>query len=97
MLGLFVTFVFVAAGCISAAVIATSLRNALPVVRRLAADRRALAEDSVYLFTLIETPRHGGRPAPVPKLRRSRFAHVPVFGSVRRRVKVWSARLHAAA
>jgi hypothetical protein len=64
MLGLFATLVFASAGCFGAAVIGTSLRNALPAVRRLAAERRSLAEDSVYLFTLIETPRHADAVAP---------------------------------
>lgn len=64
MLGLFATLVFATAGCIGAAVIGSSLRNALPAVRRLAADRRALAEDRVYLFTLIDTPRHADDVAP---------------------------------
>ena len=64
MLGLIATFVFAAAGCTSAAVIGASVRNALPAVRRLAAERHTLADDRVYLFTLIETPRHDGTPAP---------------------------------
>jgi hypothetical protein len=65
MIGLIATLAFATtAGCTGAAVIGTSLRNALPKLRRIAAERRTLAEDRVYLFTLIETPRHDGTPAP---------------------------------
>ncbi len=64
MLALFSTLVFATAGCASAAVIGTSLRSALPHLRALAADRHSLAEDRVYLVSLIETPRHAGAPAP---------------------------------
>jgi hypothetical protein len=64
MLGLFATLVFATAGCTSAAVIGTSLRDALPALRRLTTERRTLAEDRAYLFTLIETPRHAGALAP---------------------------------
>ncbi len=68
MIAVLATLVFAAAGCASAAVIGTSIRNALPAVRRLAAAQGSLAEDRVYLFSLIETPRHDGTPAPAPRL-----------------------------
>ncbi len=61
----FAPLVSATAACTATAVIGTSLRDALPALRRLAADRRALADDRVYLYTLIETPRHDGTPAPV--------------------------------
>jgi hypothetical protein len=90
MLGLFATLVFATAGCISAGVIGSSVRGALPALRRLAAERRALAEDRVYLFTLIETPRHADAVAPAMVVQVA--APVPVraaFGMpVRRRAQV---------
>jgi len=64
MLGQIATFAFAMTGCFSAAVIGISLRDALPRWSRLMAERRALADDRVYLYTLIETPRHDGTPAP---------------------------------
>ena len=67
MLGLIVTLIFTAAGCASVAVIATSVHDALPALRRLVAERQTLADDRVYLITLIETPRHAGAPAPLPE------------------------------
>ncbi len=68
MIAVLATLVFAAAGCASAAVIGTSVRNALPAVRRLAAEQDSLAEDRVYLVSLIETPRHDGTPAPAPRI-----------------------------
>ena len=70
MIAMLATFVFVTAGCASSAVIGTSIRNALPALRRLSGQRAALvsdplALDRVYLVSLIETPRHDGAPAPV--------------------------------
>ena len=95
MLGLFATLVFVTAGCTSAAVIGSSVRNALPSLRRLAAERRSLAEDRVYLFTLIETPRHAGAQAPTPApLAAAPRAAMPA--AIRRRAQV-PAPLRAAA
>jgi len=73
MIAMFATFVFATAGCASSAVIGTSIRNALPVLRRLSGQRGALASDPlaldrVYLVSLIETPRHDGALAPVPAI-----------------------------
>ncbi|WP_353227553.1 hypothetical protein [Novosphingobium sp.] len=65
MFGLFAMLVFATAGIAGVAVIGSSVRGALPMVRHLAAERRALADDRVYLFSLIETPRHAGSCAPV--------------------------------
>ena len=73
MIAMFATLVFASAGCASTAVIVTSICNALPKVRFLSGQRRALAADPlaldrVYLVSLIETPRHDGMPAPVPAI-----------------------------
>jgi hypothetical protein len=102
MLGLFATLVFASAGCTSAAVIGSSLRGALPALRRLAQEQRTLAEDRVYLFTLIETPRHDG--APVPALVTTPAApaipvRTPIAAAGRRRapLSVGAAPLRAAA
>ena len=99
MLGLIATLVFATAGCASAAVIGSSLRQALPTVRRLAAERRTLAEDRVYLFTLIETQRHDGTPAPMVATGHgaaSSAAQV-VINPARRRTSGGPVRLRAAA
>lgn len=93
MLGLFATLVFATAGCASATVIGTSLRDALPALRRLAAERRALAEDRVYLFTLIETPRHSGEPLPAQTA--PAMPRVVVTSAVRRRAQVQAAACSA--
>jgi hypothetical protein len=103
MLGTIATLVFAIAGCTAAAVIGSSLRSALPALRRLAAERRALAEDRVYLFTLIETPRHDGTPAPVTAAvvtaAPAMAARTPGAGVVRRRapLPLAAGRLRAAA
>jgi hypothetical protein len=68
MIAVLATLVFAAAGCVSAAVIGTSIRNALPAVRRLAAAQGSLAEDRVFLVSLIESPRHDGTPAPAARI-----------------------------
>ena len=73
MIGMFATLVFATAGCASSAVISTSIRNALPKMRFLSAQRRELvvdplALDRVYLVSLIEMPRHDLALAPVPVL-----------------------------
>ncbi len=96
MLGLFAMLVFAIAGCTSAAVIGSSLRSALPALRRMAEERRALAEDRFYLFTLIETPRRLGTPAPTAA---AIAVRAPVAGVVRRRavMPVAADRLRAAA
>jgi len=65
MIGLLATTVFAAAGCFSAGVIGHSLRASLLALRRLAHERRIIAEDRAYLYTLIETPRHDGTLPPV--------------------------------
>ena len=58
--------------------------------------RRALAEDRFYLFTLIETPRRLGTPAPTAA---AMAVRAPVAGVVRRRavMPVAADRLRAAA
>jgi len=71
MIAMFATLVFATAGCASSAVIGTSIRNALPALRRLSGQHRVLANDPLaldraYLVSLIETPRHDGSLAPVP-------------------------------
>jgi len=88
MIAMLATLVFATAGCTSAAVIGTTIRDALPAVRRLVAERGSLAEDRVYLIMMIETPRHDGTPAPAPKAAApARVAAEPVavVGRVRRR------------
>ena len=99
MLGLFATLVFASAGCTSAAVIGSSLRGALPALRRLAQEQRTLAEDRVYLFTLIETPRHDGTPAPAVAAYAAAVVAAPaaVINPVRRRVPAPVVPLRAAA
>jgi len=97
MLGTLATFVFVLAGCTSAAVIATSVRDALPALRRLAAERRTLAEDRTYLFTLIETPRHDGTPAPAVAVCATRTVPATGFHTIRRRAAGATLPLRAAA
>lgn len=67
MIAVLASLVFITAGCASAAVIGTSIRDALPALRRLNAERGSLAEDRAYLVTIIETPRHEGALAPAPK------------------------------
>jgi hypothetical protein len=102
MLGVLVTLVITTAGCTGAATIGTSLRRALPALRRLNAERRMMALDRTYLFTLIETPRHDGTPAPAPVLRPVAAA-VPANPNsggpqpIRRRARVARAPLRAAA
>lgn len=58
---------FALSACAGAAVIGTSLRRALPLVRGLAAERRSLAADRVWLITMIETPRHQAGTPPRPE------------------------------
>ena len=99
MLGLIATLVFATAGGASTAVIASSLRQALPALRRLAAERGSLAEDRAYLITLIETPRHDGTPA--PQVAAVQAATVParalVVNPARRRMPGLPGPLRAAA
>ena len=73
MIAMFATLVFATAGCAGAAVIATSIRNAVPGVRRVLAEHKVLSNDPlaldrVYLVSLIETPRHDGSLAPIPTI-----------------------------
>lgn len=68
MIAVLASLVFATAGCGGAAVIGTSIRDALPALRRLNAERGSLAEDRAYLITIIEAPRHEGALAPAPKL-----------------------------
>ncbi len=73
MIAMFATLVFATAGCAGTAVIATSIRNALPGFRRVSAQQKELSNDPlaldrVYLVSLIETPRHDGSLAPIPTL-----------------------------
>ena len=84
MLGLFAMLVFAIAGCTSAAVIGSSLRSALPALRRMAEERRALVEDRFYLFTPTAA---------------AMAVRAPVAGVVRRRavMPVAADRLRAAA
>jgi hypothetical protein len=93
--------VFVLAGCTSVAVIATSVHNALPALRRLAAERRTLAEDlaqdRTYLFTLIETPPHDGTPAPAVAVNVARAAPAIGLRLVRHRAAGAPLPLRAAA
>jgi hypothetical protein len=96
MLGQIATFAFATAGCLGAAVIGISLRDALPRWGRLLAERRALADDRVYLFTLIETPRHDGTAAPMPATQAVPAAQA-VIHPVRRRVPGLAVPLRAAA
>lgn len=98
------TFVFAIAGCFSAAVIGITLRDALPQWGRLLAERRALADDRVYLFTLIETPRHNGTAAPavaIPVAAGGQVLAVPagqaMINPVRRRAATAAVPLRAAA
>jgi hypothetical protein len=84
MIAMFATLVFAAAGCAGIAVIGASIRNALPQLRMLSAQQRALAIDPlaldrVYLVSLIETPRHDGTLAPVPAIT---VAEAPVIPKV---------------
>lgn len=58
---------FAIAGCASALVLGSSLRRALPLVRAIAADRQSIAEDRVWLITMIETPRHQAGTPPRPE------------------------------
>jgi hypothetical protein len=95
MLGLIATLVFATAGGASAAVIASSVRQALPALRRLAAERGSLAEDRAYLITLIETPRHDGTPAPVAAAMAP--ARALVVNPARRRMRGSAGPLRAAA
>jgi hypothetical protein len=102
MLGLIATLVFATAGGASTAVIASSLRQALPALRRLAAERGSLAEDRAYLITLIETPRHDGTPAPqVAAAQVAQAASAParalVVNPARRRMAGMRGPLRAAA
>jgi len=96
MLGMLVTLVLATAGGIAVASIGTSLRRALPTIRRLNADRRALALDHGYLITLIDTPRHDGTRPPAPVLRPVP-APATASSPIRRRVRVSKAPLRAAA
>lgn len=71
MIATVATLVFAAAGCASTAAIVASISNALPAVRRLSGERKALAADAlaldrVYLVSLIETPLHDGTRPPAP-------------------------------
>ena len=99
MLGQIATFAFATAGCFSAAVIGISMRDAVPRWGRLLAERRALADDRVYLFTLIETPRHDGTSAPAPAAYSAAAipATAAVFPAVRRRAPGLAGPLRAAA
>ena len=99
MLGQIATFAFATAGCFSAAVIGIGLRDALPRWGRLIAERRALADDRVYLYSLIETPRHDGAPAPTAgACHASAVAPAQaVIHPVRRRVSTGAVPLRAAA
>ncbi len=60
MIAMLTTLVFAAAGYFGGAIVIVSVRDAAPSLRRLSAERRSLAADQVYLFTMIETPRHEG-------------------------------------
>ena len=101
MFGLIATLVFTAAGCASVAVIATSVRGAFPALRRLSAERQTLADDRVYLITLIETPRHAGAPAPLAVASPVKGGMVPVrafmIKAARRRIPGLAGPLRAAA
>jgi hypothetical protein len=109
MFGLFAMLVFATAGIAAVAVIGSSVRGALPMVRHLAAERRALADDRVYLFSLIETPRHAGSCAPAaaallpqpammaPAAAAARVSAVTATAAVNRRARSLSVPLRAAA
>ena len=105
MLGLFAMLVFATAGLAGVAVIGSSVRGALPTVRQLAAERRALADDRVYLFSLIETSRHAGSCAPVATalspeptlLAPATTARIAATATVNRRARSLSVPLRAAA
>ena len=68
MIGSLVPATFAIAGCASALVLGSSLRRALPLVRGIVADSRSIAEDRVWLITMIETPRHQAGTPPRPEL-----------------------------
>ena len=104
MLGLFAMLVFATAGFAAVAVIGSSVRGALPKVRHLAAERRTLAEDRVYLFSLIETPRHAGScaslactPSVQPVVMAPAAARVSATAAVNRRARSLPVPLRAAA
>jgi hypothetical protein len=92
MIGLLTTTVFAAAGCFSAGVIGHSVRTSLPALRRLAHERRLLAEDRAYLYTLIETPRHDGTmPPAIAAADAPVAARVTVRRTVRAMPQIWRA------
>lgn len=68
---------FALSACAGGAVIDASLRRALPLVRGLAAERRSLAADRVWLITMIETPRHQTGTPPRPECDRAAIAGFP--------------------
>ncbi|WP_232281113.1 hypothetical protein [Novosphingobium nitrogenifigens] len=105
MLGLLASLVFVTAGCTSVAVIGSSVRGALPAIRRIVAEHGSIAQDRVFLYTLIETPRHDGTPPPRVEAPAARPEHAfaqPAFagvarGAIKRRRQAFPAPLRAAA
>ena len=68
MFGLIATLVIATAATASAAVIGSSVRQAMPKLRRIASAHAALVDDRVFLFSVIDAPRAKPGPAPLPAL-----------------------------
>lgn len=97
MLGMIASLVFVAAGCGSVSAMALTVREQVPALRRLQAEKRALTADREFLVSLIEGARHPGwtagiAPAAAPlRLRRSALAVRRLAArTIRRRVALVS-------